>query len=327
MAALAAAVFVILFYTYLRRRVLRVSFGDARWGFTYTRLRKSLLRLAEMPTHPKNWRPTLLVLTGNPKERPVLATYALWIGSERGLVTLARVLVGDPEEIGRLRKPAADQLKLFLNDTGFQALTSVVVSEDLDAGLTVLLEGHPHGPLRPNTVVMGWSSDPERALSFVHHLNKVQHLGMSLVLIHDKGLSQDSFRRRIDVWWRGQENGYLMMMITYLLTLNWEWSRARVRLLRNIENEAGREPSREALQELLNRARVDAEVQIVVSKDPFPRILERHSADASLVILGFKIPEEKEEDAYQFQMHFEGMLSGLPTTLLVSSSGEADVLV
>jgi amino acid transporter len=325
-SAIIAMVLVILFYGYLRRRVLQVSFGDARWGFAYSRLRKNLLRLARMPVHPKNWRPTLLVLTGNPKERPTLASYGLWIGAERGLVTLARVLVGDPAEIGRLRKPAAEQLNQFLSQSGFQALTSVVVSENIDAGLTTLIEGHPLSPLRPNTVLMGWSADPERAVSFLHHLNAVKRLGMSLILLDDRGAVPDSLRRRIDVWWRGQENGYLMMLVAHLLTLNWEWSRAEVRLLRLIEDEAGREPSREALQELVNKARIDAQVEVLVSKDPFPQILKRHSGDASVVLLGFKVAEENEGEAFRFQMYFERMLSELPSTLLVSSSGEADVL-
>jgi len=324
--AVLAVVVVFFFYAYLRRRVLQVSFGDARWGFAYSRLRKNLLRLARIPVHPKNWRPTLLVLTGNPKERPTLASYGLWIGAERGLVTLARVLVGDPAEIGRLRKPAADQLNQFLNQTGFQALTNVVVSENIDAGLTTLIEGHPLSPLRPNTVLMGWSVDPERAVSFLHHLNAVKRLGMSLILLDDRGAAPDSLTRRIDVWWRGQENGYLMMLIAHLLTLNWEWSRARVRLLRLIEDEAGREPSKEALQELVDKARIDATVEVLVSKDPFSQVLKRHSGDASVVLLGFKVPQESEGEAFRFQMYFEGMLSELPATLLVSSSGEPDVL-
>ncbi len=325
-SAVLAAVLVVLFYAYLRRRVLQVRFGDARWGFAYTRLRNNLLRLSRMPVHPKNWRPTLLVLEGNPKERPTLATYALWIGSDRGIVTLARVLVGDPAEIERLRKPATDQLNHFLDQSGFQALTSVVVSEDLDEGLTSLLKGHPLSPLRPNTVMMGWSSNPERAAAFLHHLNTVRRLGMSLILLDDRNLSSESLTRRIDVWWRGQENGYLMMLVAHLLTLNWEWSRAKVRLLRLIRDEAGREPSREALKELVNKARMDAQAEVVVSEDPLPQVLERHSGDASVVILGFKVPEDSEGEAFRFQMHFERMLSRLPPTLLVSSSGEADVL-
>jgi hypothetical protein len=298
LAAVLAAVFVVLFYGYLRGRLLKVRFGDARWGFAYTRLKNSLLRLARMESHPKNWRPTVLALTGNPGERPTLATYALWIGAERGLVTLARVLVGDPDEVGRLRKPAADQLFQFLSETGFQALRTVVVSADLDAGLTVLLEGHPLGPLRPNTVLLGWSSDPERATSFVRHLNTARRLGMSLIIVNDRGLLRGAFGRRIDIWWRGQENGKLMVLIAHLLTLNWDWSRAGVRLLRLIRDEAGRQPTKEALQELIDRARMDTLVDVIVSDDAFENVLELHSGDASLVILGFKVQDE--QDAFRF---------------------------
>jgi hypothetical protein len=107
--------------------------------------------------------------------------------------------------------------------------------------------------------------------------------------------------------------------------LNWGWSRAKIRLLRWIQEEAGRQPSKEALQDLVSSARVEAQVDIIVSEDPLPRVLERHSADASVVLLGFKVPEERDEEAYRFQMHFERMLSPLPTALLVSSSGEADL--
>jgi len=326
-AASCAAVFVVLFYIYLRRRMLKVSFGDARWGFAFIRLRDNLLRMARMPLHPKNWRPILLVLTGNPLERPTLATYALWIGSQRGLVTLARVLVGDPDEISHLQKPAADQLRRFLEENGFQALTSVVVYENLDAGMTALLLGHPFSPLRPNTVMMGWSSDAGRASLFVQHLRTARRLGMSLVLVNDKGLPRGRFDRRIDVWWRGEENGSLMILIAHLLTLNWKWPRARVRVVRLIQDEAGRQPAKKALEDLVDHARLDAEVDLIVSEDPFPKVLERHSADASVVILGFKIPGEREMEAFKFQMYFEGMISPLPTTLLVSSSGEADVFV
>ncbi|UCD28322.1 MAG: amino acid permease, partial [Planctomycetota bacterium] len=114
LAAALAAVFVFALYTLLRRKVLRVRFGDARWGFTYSRLRDNLLKMAKMPTHPKNWRPTVLVLIGNPENRLTMAMYALWIGAERGLVILARVLVGDLVEIGHLRETAVTQLNHFL---------------------------------------------------------------------------------------------------------------------------------------------------------------------------------------------------------------------
>jgi amino acid transporter len=323
LAAVLAAVFLSALYVFLRRKVLQVRFGDARWGFTYSRLRDNLLKMTKMPAGPKNWRPTVLVLTGNPETRLTMAMYALWIGEERGLVTLARVLVGDLVEIGHLRETAVAQLERFLQENDFDALSTVVVSRTLDEGLTALLQGHAIGPLRPNIVLMGWSSDRERSSSFVHHLNSARMLGMSLILLMDSGLPKGP-KRRIDVWWRGRENGSLMVLMAHLLTLNWEWSGAKIRLLRLIQEETGRWPATQALRELVDAARVTAEVEVLVSEAPFPEVLHRHSADASVVLLGFNVPEES--NALVFQNYFEEALSGLPTALLVCSSGEADLL-
>jgi hypothetical protein len=323
LAAVVAAFLVSFLYILLRRRVLQVRFGDARWGFTYSRLRRNLLRLSKAPAHPKNWRPMILVLTGNPEDRVTMVLYALWIGETRGIVTLARVLVGDLEQIVQLRQTAVEQLEEFLRQNEFEALSSVVVTRSLDEGLTALIQGHPVSPLRPNMVMMGWPSDPDRAVSFVHHLKASRLLSMSLIVLQDKGLPKENGKRRIDVWWRGRENGSLMVLLAHLLTLNWDWAEAHIRLLRLIEEEAGRDPATRALQDLLTQARVKAEAQVLVSGASFPEVLHRHSSDASVVFLGFNVPEE--ESALAFQSYFENMLSNLPTTLMVASSGEADL--
>jgi len=325
LAAIIAAVVLFILYATLRRKVLKVNFGDARWGFLYSRLRSNLLILARTPTHAKNWRPTLLVLTGNPETRLTMTNYALWIGESRGLVTLARVLVGDIKEIGHLRKKAIEQLNHFLVENDFDAMSSVVITKNLDEGLTALIQGHPISPLKPNIVLMGWSSDPERCNSFVHHMSIAQVFGMSLILLKDSGLPRGRLGRRIDIWWRGKENGSLMVLLAHLLTLNWEWSDAEIRLIRLIQDEAGREPAGHALRELIQAARVQARVDVLVSEAPFKEVLHRHSRDASVVLLGFNVPEENE--ARKFQQYFEELIAELPTTLLVCSSGEADLLV
>ena len=115
-----------------------------------------------------------------------------------------------------------------------------------------------------------------------------------------------------------------MVLLAHLLTLNWNWAEAQIRLLRLIDDEAGRNPSTEALQDLLAQARVRAEVQVLVSTAPFVEVLQRHSADASVVFLGFNVPEEKSGAA--FQAYFGQVMRNLPTTLLIASSGQEDLL-
>ena len=323
-AAGTAAAVLGLLYVALRRKVLTSRFGDARWGFIFSRLRDNMLRLSKMPATSKNWRPTILVMIGNPETRYTLAMYALWIGAQRGLVTLARVLVGELAHLVNRRKAAVEQLQSFLRENNFEALSTVVVSRDLDDGLSALLQGYPLGPIKPNVVLLGWSAEHARADSFVHHLHSAKHLGMSLLLLKDKGLPPATCRRRIDIWWRGRDNGSLMVLLAHLLTLHYEWSQAQIRLLRLIQDEAGRQPADQALRQLLDAARLTAQVQIIVSKDAFAKVLHRHSGDASVVFLGFTVCPE--EDAQTFQANFENLLAGLPTTLLVCSSGQADLL-
>jgi amino acid transporter len=66
-AAIAAAAVLTVLYIYLRRKVLKTRFGDARWGFIFSRIRDNMLKLSKMPATPKNWRPTVLVMIGNPE--------------------------------------------------------------------------------------------------------------------------------------------------------------------------------------------------------------------------------------------------------------------
>ena len=323
-AAVSAAIIIMVFYYFLRRRVLRVHFGDARWGFIYSRLRNNLLTLTKLTVNPKNWRPSILVLTGDPEAHLTMSMYALWIGAERGLVTLVRVLTGDILERTGHRQAAKEQLKRFVMENEFEALSTVVVSRNVDEGLSALIQGQSIGPLQPNVVFMGWASDKERALPFLKHLISAQSLGMSLILLKDNGLPEKATSKRVDIWWRGKDNGSLMVLASHLLTLNFEWSDTKIRLLRMIQNEEGREPATHALKEMVEAARIDADVQVIVSESPFKDVLHRHSSDASVVFLGFILPDE--EEAEQFQSRYEEMLSGLPTTLLFCSSGEADLM-
>ena len=52
-------------------------------------------------------------------------------------------------------------------------------------------------------------------------------------------------------------------------------------------------------------------------------VLQRHSKDASVVLLGFNVLQE--DEARDFQQYFGEITSDLPTVLLVCSSGEVDL--
>lgn len=323
LTAVCAAGIISLMVVLLRRRSLKVRFGDARWGFFYSRLKANLHQLAMMPIHPKNWRPAILVFTGNPKTRFTLVQYALWLGEERGIVTLVRILPGNIQELMEKRQTASTQLKKFLNDHGCNGFSTVMVSPDLDQGIYAVLQAHPPGPLKPNTVIFGWSSDPARAHSFTRHLRIVRAMGMNLVVINDKGIPKDLSNGFIDIWWRGKKNGSLMIILAHLLTLNRQWADATIRLFRIIQDTAGVQPAKDALEMLLREARVKAETRVIVSTDSFEKVFKSVSTDASVVFIGFNVPEQSQ--AEEFQARHTRIISPLPTIIMVSSIGDCDL--
>ena len=322
-AAFIAVVIILSLLWYLKTRRLIATFGDARRGFVYRQTRNNLLRLRRMPEDPKNWRPNILVFSGNPMAREEIIVYAAWMESRRGIVYLANVLVGDIVELAPRRPTAIQQLTKFCNEKNYAAFPVVVAAEKLEQGIAMLLQATAIGPIRPNMAVLGWSGKMERRQTYLNELRTASALGMSLALIETKDLPVPDEPKRIDIWWRGNKNGALMLLLAFLISENWEWSNANIRILRVVENEAGLAQAESALKKLLDLARVEGEVKVVLGEESFSRVLHKHSADATCVILGFELPEIADEA--EWHDCYRSFVDGMPTTILVNSLGGEDL--
>lgn len=323
--AVLAVVIIGVLYVYVERHAAETTFGDARRGFVYTAAAKNLRRLQIMPIDPKNWRPNILILAGEPERRLTLIRYGIWFEARRGIASLVQLLSGNLSEMSLIRRTAHDSLKRFIDENDLQVFPEVVVTTNFDEGIRVIVQTHSLDPVKPNLVLVGWPRVADRILPFASYLRDLRELGKSVVTLVDRGVPDDHEReKRIDLWWRGQKNGSLMVILAHLLTQNWEWKNATIRLLRVVNDESGRQAAHDAIAKLAEAGRMDAEIDVVVSSEPFPRVLHHYSSDASVVMLGFEIPDET--DARVFHERMEGLLERMPTTLLVNSSGDADLL-
>ncbi|MHC4391767.1 MAG: APC family permease, partial [Planctomycetota bacterium] len=290
-AAIAAAVLLGGLVVYVQTRDLQTSFGDARRGFVFRRARQNLIQLMAMEQDTKNWRPTILVFSGNPVSRDTLVTYAVWLESGRGFVFLAQVLVGSLAEHANHRRMAVKRLREFCEQNEVHAFPSVVVASQLEDGIATLLQTAGIAPVRTNLVMFGWSLERTRVLHTVKHLRTASTLDKSVILLHDRGLPPSpGANKRIDVWWRGQRNGALMLTLAHLLSKNWEWQGSRIRVIRVVRDEVGLEPAKIALQKLMEAARVNAEAFTLLADGGFAKTLHATSGDATCVLLGFETP-------------------------------------
>lgn len=322
-AATIALTILLLMFWYIRTKHLQVSFGDARRGFIYSSLRQNLIKLNNMPEDDRNWRPTILVFSGNPTARLELVKLANWLQARRGIVFLANILLGDVVELAPRRETAIKQLKNIPKEIGMSAFPIVTICDSVENGISNILQTTSIGSIYPNLVVLGWSYNAEDMCKLYSSLAKAIAIGKSIVLARHHDVIANSAGKRIDIWWRGMNNGSLMLMLAHLMKFNHEWSNSSIRLLRIINKSEGYEPALKDLNQVIKSTRVHAEAEVIVSEKNFCELLKESSHDAGLIFLGFELPEKSEVN--QWYSNYENILNDLPPTVLIKSSKPLDI--
>ena len=307
-------------------REIKSDWGDLTSGLILQRTRRNLLRLEDERYHPKNWRPILLALSGTAWSRTRLAVFARWLAGRHGILTLGQAIEGSTEKLFERRDSQEKLLRKFIREQDLEAFPAVIVSPVLSQGIEALVQCHGLGALRPNTVLLGWPSDPDRIESVGMVLRLIAGLNRSVLTMRLRGLEEQDDQQdpwevppgSIDVWWRGMKNGELMLLLAHLLRQNPTWRTKPIRLLRIIDSEAGRAGVLENMREVLDVSRIEAEPMVIVSQD-VPGSIQSVSSGAALVFLGLDPPAPGGEKA--FHQGMELLAGDLPRVLMVKNAG------
>jgi hypothetical protein len=329
-ATVAAILISYSVFVVLGRRALRQDWGDVRSGIWFSLARFGLIRLEQEPWSAKNWRPNIVLFTGLPQDREELRELGTWLSHGRGIVTFVHLIIGDLDKlINRgLRTTATRNIQDYIHRHGVTAFAECSIAEDFYQGVLGVVQNHGIAGLEPNTAVMGWSAEPEMQRRQVRLISTMLGLRKSILFLcydNQKGYGR---RRRIDVWWRGKDrNAELMLLLAHFIRQSRAWEGAKIRVMRLMTNEAGKQGATEHIANLLREARVDAEPVVLVREhpdQPFTDMLKQASADTDLVLMGLRAPAEDEGDAYRRQV--TQLTAGAGTVLLVRSGEMEDIL-
>ncbi len=327
-ATLVALIFTGAIYFYLKQRIIKTTWGDVRSGLWYSLVRFGLLKLNNYEWHPKNWRPNLMVFTGNPNTRGHLVELARLFEAGKGFISLVQMIVGTFEEFFKFRIIAIHQLNDFIEENKLQAFSLVHATEDFHEGIFEVAQAHGIGKVYPNIILMGWSSDPKRKNDLARLIQELHMLGKSVLLLKldiARGFGQ---RQRIDIWWGGkQKNRNLMILLAHLLSLNREWKDCQIRLNMCITDPLAQEQAFQGLTKFLTDVRIKKTKANVIPYNPDQEtiwdLIKSHSSDTDLVIMGIGLPEDGKEEEFMDRM--DALLVGLPTVLLVKSMEEINL--
>jgi amino acid transporter len=322
--AATAAIAMWALYRYIAHRDVRAQFGDVQSGVALEQARKALLRLEEESFHPKNWRPMILALSGGVWNRYHLAEYGHWLTAGRGLLTFAQVATGDFEDRIQFHERHQRRLRQFIHDEELDAFAVVVIEEDLIAGVKAMLQCYGIGGVRPNTVMLGWTEDPERMEPMGRIMRLLRDFHRSIVIVKcDEARERwDAPTGTIDVWWRSRRNGPLMLLLAHLLTQNRQFRDREIRVYNVVHDESAKRGVTEHLRQILTNARIDARLEVIVSDDIVTEMRKR-SRKAAVVFIGFDPPEEG--NARIFADNYYQVVEHLDTVILVHSAQDVDL--
>jgi hypothetical protein len=320
LAGVAAVAIELGIWLVLRRKFARESRGDVRRDVYEALIRWALIRLSRHPMTARNWRPHILVFSGDVRRRLDLVRFCAWFSENRGIVTVCELVTGDLLDLNIETEERRRRIEKVLHEEGLVAFAEVNVVQDVERGIVAVAQANGIAGIESNTLVVGMPDDLDRLTAFLRDIPRLGKLNMSMIIGQVRALApgREGVPRRIDIWWGGlQRNGDLMLLLAYLLTRNPEWRDTRIRVLSIASNELMRRKTEAFLERLIPEIRIRAEVDIKVRSEGFSiqDMIHRESADADVVFMGLSAPEKGREA--EAAKRLVQLVEGLPTCFLV----------
>ena len=308
----------------LERRQVQRTWGDVKSGIWTAIARYALLQMETERPSTKNWRPNLIVFTGQPHNREQLVAVADWLSLGQGIVTFFQLIIGDVEKLvsKNLRETARRQIRSYIQEHGMTAFAEAEVVSDFKQAAVTLAQAHGIGNLAPNSILLGWSHTEKGRIMQVELMRQLVAVRKSVLFLNydtERGFGQ---KKVINVWWQGRGgNADLKLLLAHLIQRHGDWFHAEIRLLRIIDGEDGVIQTEKHLQQMLADVRVEAEPVVIVrenTKQPISQVIKANSADADLTLLGMKLPTAEEAAGYSRRL--DELVQAVGTVLLVRNA-------
>ncbi|MBU4486731.1 MAG: amino acid permease, partial [Candidatus Delongbacteria bacterium] len=314
-------ILVLIFQYFIFRLILKYKSGGRLegvwWGVIFFFISKGLKTLNIIVQGTKNWRPVVTSIAFSERSdgarnikflSDILARY-------KGLVNL-----------NILRKNTDTESKLsFSSEEGEVPFKEVEVNDPTLALLSIL-QISSLGGFSANTVLFDYNANIDNVRVF----NKILKLNKNTLLLKSNKTFSEGSLDEIDIWWRGDKNGNLMVLLAYIISTTLEKDTkkdCKLRIIRKISEKESESDARKEMETLLQKARLFGDIIILPhSTEPFTKTLRNTSLQAGLIMIGLpgQFIIENSERIFRFDQNFieKGLAEydDLPPILLVKSA-------
>jgi amino acid transporter len=316
-------------YEYLKQTAGPARWADSKRSYHFQLMRTNLFAIPDSPDHPRDWRPQILAFSDDPPRRQRLLCFASWIEGKSGITVAVRILEGKEKKIYKLRDEYEGEMRSDIATCGMEAFAKVIVVPDFHVGAQTLIQSFGIGPISPNTILL---NGPEQVKGIAgqrkygRYLNEAIRLGCNVIILNSEKDEWDSMKqllprdRLIDIWWRDDTTGRLMLLLAYLMTRTEEWNDAKIRVM--IASSQKDAPEiRERYRKMLEELRIDAE-PITVESVKIDTVAEQ-SKDAAMVFMPFHL--DKRGPVGPHGIFLDTVFFRLPIVALVIAAEDIDL--
>lgn len=309
-AVLAIVVMVILYRTIRATRKDEVDDLSAIFHGVMTQLTRFLqIRLQKSP--PRDWRPSVIMITGRTFDRFSPLRMLSWICHRYGFGTYLHFIKGmlNRENIRESRK-IVGRLIEGIEETDSAIYVDTIISPSMASALAQSLQVPGVSGMENNTILFEFSNhDPQEVMEEVlRGCILASAPGMNrLILRHGDHFFGN--RKTIHLWltWHDYRNANLMILLAYILLGHPDWKGAEISIKAAFPyNEVAERTAR--LNQMISEGRLPIapkNLQIIPTDDrvDFDAMVENRSSSADLVILGFTEERLKEKGAGLLRRH------------------------
>ncbi len=318
MAMIVALIVMAALYLFLKKRQLRLEYGDVWQSVWLTLTRIALRKLETSKTDERNWLPNIILFSGGTTQRPHLIELGKSLVGKQGVLSNFDLIEQpDSDELF----PKSPQAKTDeMQEAGIFHRRQAV--KNIYTGIEMIARTYGFSGIEPNTIMMGWVKHTKDPDGFARLIQTFKSLDLNNIIIRYDSNSGFGTYKTIDCWIaNASHHSGFALTITRLLQLSEKWRSAQLRILVVNEQNEYKDEIRRTVEDSLEQMRLQAKVKVInnqLEKKPYYTIVEEESDETDLVI--FELPEINDQSSKSFIESNNKLLEKIGTTIMVCAS-------
>ncbi|MGB3464207.1 MAG: hypothetical protein WBA74_03020 [Cyclobacteriaceae bacterium] len=315
-AMLGTSILLAGLFFYLKNKELKLESGDAWSGVWASLVKTGLARLTKNKIHNRNWRPNVIMFSGNPNTRKYMIQMGKAISGKLGILSAFELVEGGSKILAKTSS------NLYEDENTIGYFHYRFTCKDVYTGMDSISRIYGFSGVEPNTILMGWSRNPRNKDQFIDLLKGFDQNGYSSIFLDYNLEKKFGSNSTVDIWWSGlDKNLAFAVKILKHIAASEIWKSCYTRLLVINPVNAETESVYRSTTAILKGFRVDAEVKIINNEiDTRTRkdIIHEESRDTDLVIVGISDNEYKNLGEHYDEI--SDILDGVGSSLVINAS-------